>query len=270
MLRRWMLGVVVLALTGAACTESAGDAYRRGIQKWNDGQMLEAAETLRAITRTHPESEYAPRALLKVAQIQAYDLRRYEAAEETYRLFLKLYPQSSQAITALEELTTLLYEKKADYLGAINECQRYIDSFPNAPKVPLMHQRVVASYLKLRNFEQARVEAGLFLRKFPNHEQADGVAYEIVRSYFLEGKPDKAADEARRALAARPASAYGARLRFLLAAALEDSDRLAEALDAYKLARDGHPDPAIVDKKIAAVEDRIARKHSSSSETKRQ
>jgi TolA-binding protein len=262
-----MLGVTA-AIALAACMESAGDAYRRGIQKWNDGQMIEAAESLRAITRSFPESQYAPKALLKVAQIQAYDLRRYEQAEETYRLFLKLYPQSSQAITALEELTTLLYEKKADYVGAINECQRYIDSFPNAPLVPLMHQRIVNSYVQLRNFEQARVEAGIFLRKYGDDAGADGVAYEIVRSYFLEGKPDKAADEARKALAARPKSTFAARTRFLMAAALEDSDRLPEALDAYRLARNGHPDPAIVDKKIAAVEDRIARKHSSP-ETKR-
>lgn len=265
MRRRWVLGAVVAAaLAGAACTGSAADAYSKGIQRWNDGQLLEAVDTLRVITRTYPESDYAPKALLKVAEIQAYDLRRYDDAEENYRLFLKLYPQSSQAVAALEDLTALLYEKKADYLGAINECQRYIDSFPNAPKVPLMHQRIVNSYLQLRNYEQARVEAGIFLRKFPNDPRADEVAYEIVRSYFLESKPDKAADEAKRALVARPASTYAARTRFLLAAALEDSDRLAEALEAYKAARPGHPDPEIVDKKIAAVADRIARKHSSS------
>lgn len=263
MLRRLLHGGVaaiwLFALAG--CPDSAAEAYRGGLQHWNEGQYFEAVEELRVITRTHPGSEYAPKALLKVAEIYTYDLRRYDDAEETYRLFLKLYPHSGEAMKALEQLTDLLFEKKRDFVAAVNECQRYVDSFPNAPNVPRMHRRIVTSYLELRNFEQARVEAGLFLRKFPDDALADEVAYEIARSYFLEGKPDKAAEEAKKLLAARPNSTFKARTQFLIAASLEDSDRLPEALEAYRASRDGYPDPGIVDIKMRAVSDRIERKH---------
>jgi outer membrane protein assembly factor BamD (BamD/ComL family) len=244
-----------------ACKDNAAEDYQRGVRQWSDGRHYEAISTLRVITRDHPASEFAPQALLKVAQIQAYDLERYEEAESTYQLFLKLYGQSSHAIVALEELTTLLFEKKKDYLRAIKECQRFIDSFPTSPQVPRMHRRIVSSYIQLRDFQQARVEAGLFLRKFPHDPLADDVAYDIPRSYFIQGKPEETVKEARKLLSERPQSKFAGRTQFLLAAALEDSDRLVEALEAYKIAREWHPEPSIVDGKIMAVEARIARKH---------
>lgn len=256
-------GVVLFALllSFSGCKDGAADAYQRGVRHWNDGHHYEAISTLRVITRDHPDSEYAPRALRKVAQIQAYDLERYEEAEDTYQLFLKLYPQSGEAMPALEELAALLFEKKRDYLRAIKEAQRYIDSFPTSPQVPRMQKRIVDSYVQLRDFEQARVEAGLFLRKYPHDPLADEVAYDVARTYFIEGKPDQAALEARKLLAARPESKFLGRTQFMLAAALEDSDRLTEALEAYKAARPLHPEPSIVDVKIQAVEARIQRKH---------
>lgn len=260
MTRRWLVSLAV-AFALSACADSAARDYNRGMERWNEGQFSDAIGLLRVITRNHPTSKYAPRALLKVAQIQAYDLRMFDEAEDTFQLYLKLYPQSNQAPQALEELSTLLFEKKHDYMRAVNECQRYIDSFPTSPKIPMMHQRIIYSYEQLREFDQARVEAGLFLRKFPDNAKADEVAYGAVRSYFVEGKLDKAMTEARRLIAERPNSNYLARTRFIYAASLEELDRLPEALVAYGEAREGHPEPAIVDEKMAAVIDRMARKH---------
>ena len=259
--RFWSAGLVALFLMATACADGAARAYRAGLERWDDGQYSEAIVLLRAITRDYPESPYAPQALLKVAQVQAYDLRLYDEAEDTFQLYLKLYPHSKDTRRALEDLTTLLFEKKHDYLRAINECHRYIDSFPTSPQLPLMQRRIVYSYLQLREFNQARVEAGLFLRRFPQDEGADEVAYEIIRSHFIQGEEEKAISEARKSLIERPKSTYRARTEFILAAALEDADRLPEALEAYKAARVGHPEPQIVDRKMSSVADRLARKH---------
>jgi outer membrane protein assembly factor BamD (BamD/ComL family) len=253
--------LLLFLLFASACTDSASRAYERGMSSWRDGDYNEAVTRLRAITQSHPDSPYAPMALHKVAQIQNYHLRKYDESEQTYQLFLKLYAQSSLAERALEELIALLFDKKRDYQRTINESRRFSATFPASPQAPAMYRRIVLSHLHLREFEQARTEAELFLRKWPEHALADVVGHDIVRSHFIEGKNSLAVIAARRQLEERAESTYRGRTTFLMGAALEDMDHLQEALDAYIAARDEHPEPAVVDAKISAVRDRIDRKH---------
>ncbi len=257
----WLRATLVITLLAAGACSGAASEYESGVQAWSDGRYNDAVQTLREITRRHPQSEYAPRGLLRAAQIQAQDLRQYDAAEDNYQLFLKLYPQSAYAEQALEELVLLLFEKKRDFRKSVGECQRFIESFPASPRAPAMYRRIVESYIGLREFEQARVEAGIFLRKYPGHALADDTAYDVVRSWFIEGVNEMVVEAGREFAAAHTTSALAPRARFLVAAAYEEMDHMQDALAAYREARDGHPDPAVVDSKIDALLDRLDRKN---------
>ncbi len=259
--RRLSCGVVFLLGFLIGCTHGAEKAFDEGVSLWNEGNFREAVQALREVRREYPESPEAPKALFKAGQIQAHDLRQPDQAEETFQLFRLLYPHHVLSERAQEEISTLLFSKKKDYHRAIEASRKLIEHFPASDKVPQMHQRIVRAYLQLREYKAAREEAELFLRKFPGHEYADEVAYQIPQSYFIAGEPEKAAEEARRFISERPASPRLSRVQFLLAAALEDSDRLTEAKAAYEAVRDSHPEPDVVDAKIAAVADRLERKH---------
>jgi outer membrane protein assembly factor BamD (BamD/ComL family) len=256
---RWVAGVL-LAVALTACFDSAGRAYENGLRLWRDGQLLEAVNRLRDVTRNHSDTEFAPKAMLKIAQIQVYDLRSFDEAERTLELFLRLYPDDALAATALDELVMLHLEKTRNFQRAVEQAERYIQRWPGAAEVPTMHRRIVQSYIGMQEFELARAEARMFLRKYPEHELADAVAYEIVRSYFIEESNEQAVAEARKQLAERPTSTLTWRTWFMKGAALEDMDRLELALEAYQHARPGHPDPEVVDARLAAVEARLERK----------
>ena len=254
--------VLVAGLLGAACFDRAAREYQRGLERWNEGRFTEAVATLREITRRHPDSPYAPKALFKVARIQIYDLRAFEAGEETLQLFTRLYPRDDLAEEAMEELTVLLFSKRRDYRRAIHECRRFIETFPFSERVPHMHRRIVASHLQLGDFARVRSEATIFLERFPEHELRGRVAYDIVRAYFIEEENDAVVKETRRQLEKWPENDFRSRLWFIRASALEELDRLEEALDAYEMARADHPEPALIDARLETVAARLERKSS--------
>lgn len=254
----WALAALLAVF---ACSSGAEQQYREAMRLWNGGEFSEAINRLRVLRRNYPDSPLARRALLKVAQIQAFDLRLYDEAVDTYRLYLRLYPQGTDTERALDELTAVLFEKQRDYLSTINLCQRFLERFPTSERAPLMQKRIVKSYLELRNFEQARIEAKAFLRRYAADPATHEVAYDIVQSYFIAGENDQAVESARAYLTDRPQSPLRARVSFTLAVALEEMDHLEEAKAAYVAARAEYPEPTIVERKILAIENRIARKH---------
>lgn len=258
----FLAGLIVLMTLSAACDERPERAYERGVAQWSEGNYSAAVERLRAIPRSHPDSEQAPDALLRAARIQGRDLRLYEEAIATYQLLQALYPTTPQAREALEELIATRFRHTEDHVGVIIDVERYLDRYPHGTDVPNMYHFMIRSYLQLHEFERTRETAKRFLAQYPDHELADEVAYTVVRSFYVAGDNAKAVAEGRRQLEERADSAFRARTHFLLGGALEEMDRLQEALDAFRTALDEeYPAREVLHARMEAVMARMDRKY---------
>ncbi len=258
-MRRLLLPLLFLAV--ASCTGGPKKAYEKAVESRRDGHFTEAVTRLRELTLEYPDSEYAGQALLLSAGIYTRDLKAYDDALDAYRLFLRLHPDAPEAAAAREEVVTLLYDKKHDYWLTIVECERFAERYPASPRLPVVRQRMILSYMQLQRYEKAREEAERFLSRFADHELADEVAYTIARSYYIESRNEEAITAARNYLALRPEGAYASRAWFLAGKAHEDLDRLRDALAAFEQAKAlNYPSPPVVDEKISAVTARLERK----------
>ena len=66
-----------------------------------------AEETFRSVFNKYPDNEKAPMALFLSGFILANDLRNFEDATKTYKLFLEKYPKHQLAQSAKEELENM-------------------------------------------------------------------------------------------------------------------------------------------------------------------
>ena len=69
--------------------------------------IQKSVQLFRSIYDKYPNSEQAPMGLFMAGFVQANDLHDYDAASETYKLFLKTYPDHELATSAKEELDNM-------------------------------------------------------------------------------------------------------------------------------------------------------------------
>lgn len=69
--------------------------------------IQKSVELFRSIYDKYPNSDQAPVGLFMAGFVQANDLHDYVAASETYKLFLKTYPDHELATSAKEELDNM-------------------------------------------------------------------------------------------------------------------------------------------------------------------
>jgi TolA-binding protein len=69
--------------------------------------LLKSIELFRSIYDKYPNSEQAPMGLFMAGFVEANELQNYEAATETYNLFLKTFPDHELATSAKEELDNM-------------------------------------------------------------------------------------------------------------------------------------------------------------------
>ncbi|RJP72565.1 MAG: hypothetical protein C4539_03375 [Ignavibacteriales bacterium] len=69
--------------------------------------MLKAIEFYNKIYNDYNESPEAPKALFMKAFIESNELQNYDAAKQTYNLFLTKYPNNEMAASAKAELETI-------------------------------------------------------------------------------------------------------------------------------------------------------------------
>lgn len=69
--------------------------------------MEKAAETFRRVYEKYPNSKQAPKSLFMSGFILANELKKYDNATETYKVFLSKYPNHELAKAAKDELETM-------------------------------------------------------------------------------------------------------------------------------------------------------------------
>lgn len=94
----------------------------------------------------------------------------YVKAEEVFSRLIRKYPTSKFASNSQYWLGEILYDRNK-ILESIDEFQKVIDDYPNSSKAPDAHLKIAICYIKLENFEQAKIELKQLKKNHPNYQR---------------------------------------------------------------------------------------------------
>ena len=189
----WRTGLLCAALLlAAACADPARERFERAEKELLSQKMEEALADYRFIARDHPQSRYAPAALLRQGDIYGGYYRNFPAALEAYE--------------------SLAY------------------SYPKAPEVPRALLRTAEIHL-LQYFDPSSASAHLerIRKEFPRFEGEDEVLFLLARAYGAAGEDDRQAAALAELTERFPKSKRAAEGRWMLAYALLGQRRYADA-----------------------------------------
>ena len=189
----WRIGLLCGALAlSAACADPARERFERAEKELLSQKMEEALADYRFIARDHPQSRYAPAALLRQGDIYGGYYRNFPAALEAYE--------------------SLAY------------------SYPKAPEVPRALLRTAEIHL-LQYFDPSSASAQLerIRKEFPRFEGEDEVLFLLARAYGAAGEGDRQAATLAELTERFPKSKRAAEGRWMLAYALLGQRRYADA-----------------------------------------
>lgn len=69
--------------------------------------LEKSVQLFKSVFEKYPDSKIAPKSLFMSGFVQANDLKEYNKASDTFRLFLKKYPKHTLAASAKEELDNM-------------------------------------------------------------------------------------------------------------------------------------------------------------------
>lgn len=248
-----LLGLLALA----GCKDAGAEAVRSADQLFAADRWEEAA----AAYATLPESSGSWRSYgaWRAAAIYRDALKDLPRAEEAFSDCARAWPDEEWGYTCQVDLADMLRDasRPRDAIGAYRAA---IELRPRGDRAEHCLLESGRAYLVLGDAEQGRVEWDELLREFPRSALGPTVALEAARSFALQGEP-KGALVAYRAVQERfPEHSVAPLAAFGEGEALEQLGQLEEAEQVFEAVRPLHPNPAVVDVKLAAVRQRQARR----------
>ena len=232
--------------------------YQKGLALRDAGEYAAATAVLRELQADHPDCSRAPEALLQAGQLLHLKLGRYEEALLAYLTVERDYAGAAQVAEARRQVAELYKYRLDDQQRALSAYQRLLDE--PGDQGDRVQYEVADCYFRLNNFEQARIEFENLLRLYPTSPLAAEVRFRIAVTYALEGEAENAMAAYREVVTRWPESPYAVEARFGLATALEERDRLKEALEILAGLRGVYSNQQALNQRIEALESRIGKK----------
>ena len=127
----WRIGLVCGALLlAAACADPARERFERAEKELLSQRMEAALADYRYIARDHPQSRYAPAALLRQGDLYGDYYRNFPAALEAYESLVYNYPRASEVPRALLRTAEIHLLQYLDPSSAAADLERIRKEFP--------------------------------------------------------------------------------------------------------------------------------------------
>ncbi len=162
-----------------------------------NGDLLDAVEALWTQYNLNPKNPDAVETLNKIALLY-YTNNELEAATKVEQEILNTYPESEYAPKALLRIGENTLMPKNPSLQLLNELyntempripslyyQDIIDKYPNSPEAIDALTRLAAYNLYIKDYSQAMQQAKEVMEKYPNHLQYN-VAKEVLLTAFAQ------------------------------------------------------------------------------------
>ncbi len=129
--------------------------------------------------------------------------------------------------------------------------------FPARPEARRAQLNIVTAYAKLKNYDQARLEAEALIARHPGTTEAAQALFAMAEAYFGQKRYSEGIATYERILANHPDPSLTALVSFELGNGYQNLGDSARALDYFYRALPAHPNPQLLQRKIARVRARL-------------
>ncbi len=199
--------------------------------------------------------------LERLGRINSLYLRDYTKAIEDYRELVTHYSKSDEAFAARITVADIYHHKLGKPQAALDELQKLVVQFPDRPRTRWAQLQVITIYLQLKNYEQARMEAEMLVRKWSTSDEARQAQFLIANSYFVQSRYTEAMATYTRLLENSPDPEFASLINFEIANCLQGLGEDTKALEYYYACLADHPNPLLVQRKIKKVRSRVHSVH---------
>ncbi|MBU1073003.1 tetratricopeptide repeat protein, partial [bacterium] len=163
----------------------AADYYwTKGQNAFAEDKYETAARYFEQVTLDYADSESAPGALFYLAE-SYYRMEENNVAQAVYRNFITTHPDHELVGLARFRLGTVLY-KMEDYPAAAVQYEMLADLEPDGQYSPLALFNAGLCHQELEDWPAAIGVLVRFQIDYPDHERAQGIAYQIATLYQNE------------------------------------------------------------------------------------
>ena len=221
----------------------------------SQGNYIDALKRYYYITDNFPASEYAPKSQYKIGLIFNNYFHDRKRAVDAFRAVFFVYPDSPEAALAKKDLARI-YSDYGNHQKALAEYQWLLKQGTSldAPEYKFL---IAMEYAKMNDFRQARIELDGLIKTTGNMDMIAEAKIETANTYYLEGDVKTAMEGYDEIIEKFPDNKAAVDARFNKARALEETGRLAEALEMLKKLMPDYPYKAVIILKIQSIEQRL-------------
>lgn len=258
---RWMLlGLGALALTVWGVWFSFERTPKRYLdtaeQKLLADDYLGAVRDYEKITEEYPRSRWTPEAYFWSGVIYFLYLDDPPKAIRSLQKSIQMAEPPEERIFAARQYLADIYQKKLDKpKDAIAQHERIMQESADPEQVLESQYKVGELYFDLGDYEQARTEWDLLVRKNPKSRWAPAALYRQGSIFYIKGKCKEALEFYQRLLSDYPEKETSHDYaKFDMANCYEEGQRPAEALQIYKDLEGHYPNKELLAAKIKRLE----------------
>jgi TolA-binding protein len=222
----------------------------------------EAAAEFERTFALSPDTKLGSQGLYRAAMTQTLYLDQHGVAIENLKKYIQLNPDAELAVTAQKEIGEILFTRTRRYREAIRYYEEFLGNLrgAGANEAAEVYFRIGKSHLRLHEYAQAVNRFTETAKLFPDTKFGENALYEIGAAWFIEGKETsypRAIHAFEEYLKKYPTGQYSLDAKFGIASALEETDRLEEALQLYQDLEPIHPSRKMIRVKLQRIKDRM-------------
>jgi TolA-binding protein len=222
------------------------------------GEYSRAYDKFNNIYKHHPEYSRSPEALFLAGEILHLYLDRENEALLAFLLVERDYPDREESYRAQYRSAEIIKYRLKDFDRALPVFQKLLENeLADGARV---QYEIADTYFRQNKLEQARIEFEYLVKTYPQTPLLPEVLFRIGATFALEGNFRDAEFIYRKITTEYPDSPFAIESQLSLASVLERKGELRAALNLLEELRKQYEKPAIIDKKIAQIRERIKQK----------
>ena len=254
----WRIGLACGALLlAAACADPARERFERAEKELLSQKMEAALSDYRYIARDHPQSRYAPTALLRQGDLYGGYYRNFPAALEAYESLVYNYPRASEVPRALLKTAEIHLLQYLDPSSAAADLERIRKEFPRFEEEDEVLFLLARAYGAAGEDERQAAALSELAERFPKSNRAAAGRWMLAYALLGQRRYADADREFRKLLYLSTARESTVQARWGMAQSLEGMGDLQGAIAQYEALQGDAGDPAYVTEKIERLKGRL-------------
>jgi len=253
-----LLGAFLLPLLASGCGDPAGKRFERAERDLLEQRTEAALEGFRAVAREHPQSRYAPAALLRQGDLYGAYYRNFPAALEAYGSLVFNYPGVDEVPSALLRSAEIHLLQYMDAAAAAGDLERIRKKFPRFGRMDEVLFLLAHACNAGGDAERQIAVLSELAERYPRSNRAAEGRWMLAHAYLGQRRYDDSEREFRKLLYLAEDRKSAVRARWGVAQSLEGKGDLPGAIAQYEALRNDWRDPKYLAEKIDRLKKRSA------------